>query len=103
MPRTSTTGKSSSGKSKPTPNRARRTSPGSRTAPTASRKPAGSPIALPGEKQVKPRGKTVAVKPVDVTAEAKRPTPKRALDRRRNVEPGGPVGDNSGGSVRGGR
>lgn len=52
-----------------------------------------SPIAIKGEKQVKATKASDPVKPVNVSKAARKPLPKRAIDRRTNVEPGGPVGD----------
>jgi hypothetical protein len=52
---------------------------------------AKSDIALPGEKVVRQTKREVGVKPVKAGADAKRPTPGAALDRRRDVAPSGPA------------
>ncbi len=50
-----------------------------------------SDIALPGEKAVSETSQSVGVKRVNESSEAKRPLPAKAVDRRRDVAPGGPV------------
>ena len=57
-----------------------------------SKKP-DSPLAIPGEKQIKPTPESDPLNPVDISDEAKSPLPDRAVDRRTNIEPGGPIGD----------
>ena len=51
-----------------------------------------SGIAVVGEKIVKETSREVGVKPLKRGPDARRPMPARALDRRREVSPGGPVG-----------
>ena len=58
----------------------------------ASPKSARSDISVAGEKAVNSTDQSVDVDPVDESPEAEQPIPPVALDRRENVEPGGPVG-----------
>jgi hypothetical protein len=62
-----------------------------RTPPANRQRGSGSDIAAPGEKVVKETARVTRVKPVKLGADAKRPTPARALDRRREVQPSGPA------------